>query len=446
MSFKNQMDTWMPAESLRRVRDGLELPAQEWRRLAHAIGDGSLGDAQVAALAMAVFCRGMTANECAALTIAMRDTGIVLDWRARDHVGPVLDKHSTGGVGDLVSLILGPMLAACGALVPMITGPGLDHTGGTADKLAAIPGYLIRPGPEMFQRVVREAGVAIVGAGDRIAPADRRLYAIRDVTATVDCIPLIVSSILSKKLAAGADALVLDVKRGSGAVLPDPARGRELARDIIATAAAAGLPVVALLTDMSQPLARSAGNAVEVRETIAMLRGEPPEPRLLEVTLALGAAVMLKGGLAADEAGARAALMKALASGAAADRFARMVACLGGPADLLEKPDAYLATAPVVLDVAAARGGFVTAIDARALGLAVVALGGGRTAPGQSIDPSVGLDRFAALGASVRAGEPLARVHAATAEGAREAAQTVARAYTIGDVAPPAPALVERIT
>lgn len=437
--------TWLPQELIRRKRDGETLTDEEWRSLARGIADGSLADAQVAALAMAIFFRGMSAPECAALTLGMRDSGEILSWRAESPPGPVLDKHSTGGVGDLVSLPLGPMLAACGAWVPMITGRGLAHTGGTVDKLESIPGYQSCPDRQTLGRALREAGVAIVGASERLAPADRRLYAVRDVTATVDSAPLITASILSKKLAAGTDALVLDVKRGSGAVLPDPARGRELAQSIVATAAAAGLPVAVLHTDMSQPLARSAGNALEVRETIAMLRGEPPEPRLLEVTLALGAAVMVKGGLAADEIQARARLAASLADGSAAERFSRMVACLGGPADIVERPDVHLARAPVVQDVVAASSGFVAAIDTRAIGLAVVSLGGGRTAPGQSIDPSVGLDRFAALGARVSAGEPLARVHAATAAAAEEAAQAVARAYTIGEVAPPAPVLVERI-
>jgi len=441
----DQTFTSLPQEAIRRKRDGEALTEAEWRTLATGIADGTLADAQVAALAMAVYFRGMTATECAALTLGMRDSGDVLDWRADSPPGPVLDKHSTGGVGDLVTLPLGPMLAACGAWAPMITGRGLAHTGGTVDKLESIPGYEVTVDRRRLTRTLREAGVAIIGASESIAPADRRLYAIRDVTATVDCAPLIAASILSKKLAAGATALVLDVKRGSGATLPDPAHGRELARSIVSIAAAAGLPVAALLTDMSQPLARSAGNALEIRETIAMLRGEPPEPRLLEVTLALGAAVMVTGGLAADETAARAALAKSLASGAAAERFGRMVSCLGGPADLLERPDEYLARAKVVVDAAAPRDGFVAAIDTRALGLTVVALGGGRSAPGQGIDASVGLDRFAPLGAAVRVAGPLARVHAASREAAQAAAQSVARAYTIGDAAAAAPVLVERI-
>src|SRR5262245_44187935 len=292
---------WLPQETIRAKRDGGTLEAGELARLAHALADGRLSDAQAGAFAMAVQLRGMKPHECAAFTLAMRDTGEVFDWRRDSPPGPVLDKHSTGGVGDLVSLALGPMLAACGAWVPMIVGRGLAHTGGTLDKLESIPGYVSRPPPERVRAAVREAGVAIVGAGDRIAPADRRLYAIRDVTATIDCLPLIVGSILSKKLAAGLDALVLDVKRGNGAVLPETERGRELARAMIATAKEAGLTMSALHTDMSEPFARSAGNALEVREAIAMLRSEPADSRLLEVTLALGADVMVLGGLSRDE-------------------------------------------------------------------------------------------------------------------------------------------------
>jgi thymidine phosphorylase len=310
--------------------------------------------------------------------MAMRDSGEVFDWRAESLPGPVLDKHSTGGVGDLVSLALGPMLAACGAFIPMIVGRGLAHTGGTLDKLESIPGYESRPAPDRVRKAVLEAGVAIVGAGERIAPADRRLYAIRDVTATVDCLPLIVASILSKKLAAGLDGLVLDIKFGNGAVLQDPERGRELAQAMTATAACAGLPVRALLTDMSEPLARSAGNALEVREAIALLRGETPDPRLLEVTLCLGQEVLLLGRLARDAKSARSLLARSITSGAAAERFARMVASLGGPRDMLGNPDAHLAEAKIVLDVPAPGDGCVEAIDTRAVGFAVVMLGGGR--------------------------------------------------------------------
>jgi thymidine phosphorylase len=436
---------WLPQEVIRRKRDGEALAADEWRALARGMANGSLADAQIAALAMAIYFRGMTAAECAALTTAMRDSGEVFDWRGQSLPGPVLDKHSTGGVGDLVSLVLGPMLAACGAYVPMIAGRGLAHTGGTLDKLEAIPGYQVEPEPQRVRRTLRDAGVAIIGAGDRIAPADRRMYAIRDVTATVDCIPLIIASILSKKLAAGADALVLDIKTGNGAVITDATQGRQLAARMIETAAAAGLSVRALLTDMSEPLARSAGNALEIHEALAVLRGQPADARLMEVTFALGVEVMVLGGLAANGSAAKAALARALATGAAAERFARMVASLGGPADLMERPDHHLAVAPVIEAVPASHDGFIAEIDTRALGFAVVALGGGRTAPGQAVDPAVGLDRLASLAAPVRMGEPLARVHAANRDAARQAARAVARAYVIGDAPPALPTLVERI-
>jgi thymidine phosphorylase len=436
---------WLPQEAIRRKREGETLGADDLRALVRGMADGSLADAQVAALAMAVYFRGMTPAECAGLTLAMRDSGEIFDWRNESLPGPVLDKHSTGGIGDLVSLALAPMLAACGAWVPMIAGRGLAHTGGTVDKLEAIPGYCSQPEPELLRRTLRKAGVAIIGPGERIAPADRRLYAIRDVTATVDCIPLIVASILSKKLAAGLDALVLDIKTGNGAVMTDPNRGRELAVRMIDTAAEAGLRACALLTDMSEPLARSAGNALEVQETLGMLRGEPIDARLMEVTLALGIEVMVLGGLAASADAARAALTNSLATGAAAERFSRMVASLGGPADFMERPDRYLATAPVIVDVPASRDGFVSAIDTRALGFVVVALGGGRTSPGQAVDPAVGLDRLVSLGEPIRVGEPLARVHAATADAARQAVREVERAHAIGEVPPARPQLIERI-
>jgi len=435
---------WLPQETIRQKRDGATLDAGELARIARAVADGSLSEAQVGAFLMAVYLRGMSAAECAAFTLAVRDTGEVFDWRRESPPGPVLDKHSTGGVGDLVSLALGPMLAACGAWVPMIVGRGLAHTGGTLDKLESIPGYVSRPPPERVRRAVKEAGVAIVGAGDRIAPADRRLYAIRDVTATVDCLPLIVASILSKKLAAGPDALVLDIKRGNGAVLPQAERGRELARAMVSTAAAAGLPLSALSTDMSEPLARSAGNALEVHEAIAMLCGERCDSRLLEVTLALGAEVMQLGGLAKDRDLARAALSASLASGAAAERFARMVASLGGPADILENPDAHLAKAAVVVDVPAAREGVIAAIDTRAVGFAVVMLGGGRTAPDQSVDHAVGFDRLLPLGTAVRKGDPIARVHGANKGAAEVAVAELSAAFTIGDRRPQAQPLIKR--
>ena len=429
---------WLPQESIRRKRDGERLDREELAAIAAGLADGGLSDAQAAAFAMAVYFRGMHPEECAELTWAMRDSGEVFDWSDAGLPGPVLDKHSTGGVGDLVSLPLGPMIAACGGFVPMISGRGLGHTGGTLDKLGSIPGYHAWPAPETLKKVVKDAGVAIVGAGHRLAPADRRLYAIRDVTATVDCVPLITASILSKKLAAGLGALVLDVKTGNGAVMTGLDESRALATSLVGVAAAAGLPATALITDMSEPLARSAGNALELTEAIGMLKGEPADARLEEVTLALGAALLCLAGLAGNEREARERLRAALSSGAAAERFARMVAGLGGPADLLERPAKYLASAPVMLDVPAERDGWVGSIDTRALGLVVVALGGGRTDPGQEIDPRVGLDRMLRRGARVRAGAPRARVHAADEAAAREAIALAQGAFDLMDVAPQA--------
>jgi thymidine phosphorylase len=436
----------LPAETIRRKRDGAELAPEEIAAFVRGLVDGDVSGEQAAAFAMATWFRGMTPAEIVALTFAMRDSGEVLSWGPGTVDGPVLDKHSTGGVGDLVSLPLGPMLAACGAYVPMISGRGLGHTGGTLDKLEAIPGYGVEPSRERFLAVLRHAGVAIVGADARIAPADRRLYAIRDVSATVDSIPLITASILSKKFAAGLGALVLDVKTGNGAVLPEYARSRALAASLVRVATLAGLPCHALLTDMSQPLAHSAGNALEVLEAVRMLRGESVSVRLAEVTLALGAEALVLGGLAGDAEAARARLEAVIASGAAAERFARMVAGLGGPADVVERADALMPRAPVVCDVPAEVAGTVDAIDTRALGLAVVMLGGGRRHPAQPVDPAVGLDRLQPLGARLALGEPLARVHAANREAAAAAVAAVQAAYRLGHSPPAAtPTVIARM-
>ncbi len=430
----------LPQELIRAKRDGQALSPEAIGELVGGIADGSLSDAQVGALAMAIFLNGMNAAETVALTEAVRDSGEVLAWRGLgeglDLPGPVLDKHSTGGVGDLVSLVLGPWIAACGGYVPMVSGRGLGHTGGTLDKLEAIPGYDIAPTRQRLRTLVCEAGVAIVGQTAELAPADRRLYAIRDVTATVESLPLIVSSILGKKLACGLDALVMDVKTGSGAFMPTPEKSRELAQTIAEVASRAGTPTTALLTDMSQPLGSCAGNAVEVREAIALLTGEKPGGRLLEVTRTLAAELLLAGRLAENRDAALALLDERLASGAAAERFARMVAGLGGPADLLERPERHLPRAPVVRPVHAASSGRVTRMDTRAVGLAVVTLGGGRRAPSDAIDHSVGLTGIAALGDAVDGERPLAWVHAASEADAERAASQLRAAIEVNDVAP----------
>jgi thymidine phosphorylase len=435
---------FLPQETIRRKRQGESLGADAIAAFVGGIARRSVSDAQMAALAMAVCWRGMNTAECVALTLAMRDSGQQLEWQRQHLNGPVVDKHSTGGVGDTVSLMLGPMLAACGCYVPMISGRGLGHTGGTLDKLEAIPGYTVQPGLAQMRRVVREAGVAIVGAGARLAPADARLYAVRDVTATVESVPLITASILSKKLAAGLQALVLDVKYGSGAFMPTIAKALGLARSLVDVGCGAGLPTLAVLTDMNEPLAPSAGNALEVQLALDYLGGRGPRPaRLHEVVLALGAALLVQAGLAADDDAARRRLQHALDSGQAAERFASMVAGLGGPARLFEQPERFLADAPVRLpvplpDAARAAGRVhVQAIDTRALGLVVVQLGGGRRRADDPVDPAVGLSALAPLGARLDGEAPLAWVHAATREAAAAAAAAVQAAYRLGEAAPP---------
>jgi thymidine phosphorylase len=422
---------------IRAKRDGGELDEGEIRELVSGIADGSVSDAQVGALAMAIVLNGMSSAERIALTAAMRDSGDVLDWSDAGLPGPALDKHSTGGVGDKVSLLLAPIVAACGGAVPMISGRGLGHTGGTLDKLESIPGYDTTPDPDRFRGAVATAGAGIVGQTARLAPADRRLYAIRDATGTVESIPLIVASILSKKLAAGLDALVMDVKVGSGAFLPDRERAEELARAIVEVAGGNGLPTAALLTDMDRVLGRTAGNAVEVRESIDHLTGAATDERLREVTLALSAELLVLGGVAPDAGSARAAAEKALDSGAAAERFAAMVTELGGPADLLEAPDRHLPAAPVTVAAEPAEAGTVSAVDVRAVGLAVVALGGGRTREDDPVDHSVGLTDVAAPGEEVSpGGRALATVHAKDDESARRATAALRDAYRIGDPPP----------
>ena len=422
--------TFLPQEVIRRKRDGGVLDGQDIAAFVEGITSGAVSEGQAAAFAMAVFWRGLASEECVALTRAMTRSGRVLSW---DLPGPALDKHSTGGVGDTVSLALAPLVAACGGYVPMISGRGLGHTGGTLDKLDAVPGYRSQPDLATFRRVVREVGCAIIGQTDDLAPADRRLYAIRDVTATVESIDLITASILSKKLAAGLDGLVMDVKVGSGAFMTGMADALALAKRIVSVAGGAGLPTAALLTDMDQPLASAAGNAVEVAYTVAYLTGARREPRFHEAVVALSAEMLVLGRLAPDAETAATMIERALASGAAAEMFARMVVALGGPADLLDRPEHHLAEAPVVRPVFGASG-TVVAIDTRALGIAVVALGGGRTRPDDTVDPAVGLTALAGLDARVDPTTPIAMVHARDEASAERVATALLRAYTIADL------------
>jgi thymidine phosphorylase len=440
----------LPQEVVRHKRDGRTLSDEEIAYFVRGLTDGTITEGQAAAFAMAVFFRGMTRAELVTFTLAMRDSGTVLDWSDADLHGPALDKHSTGGVGDKISLMLAPIVAACGGAVPMISGRGLGHSGGTLDKMDAIDGYTTAPNNAHFRRVVREVGCAIIGQTGELAPADRRLYAIRDVTATVESIPLITSSILSKKLAAGLTGLVQDVTYGTGAFMTTEEGARTLAESIVAIANGAGCRTTAILTDMNEVLGTTAGNAVEVREAIAYLAGEGGpdgrEPRQHEVTMALSAELLVIGGLFGTVADARAACERALASGEAAERFARMVTALGGPADLLERPDAYLPLPEVTLAVHPGRAGFITAEDARAVGLAIVAMGGGRVRADQAIDHAVGFTRVAPVGAEVGPERPLCLVHARTAAQAEAAAAEFRAAVSIGDEpSPPAPVVLERI-
>jgi thymidine phosphorylase len=432
----------LPQELIRRKRDGGALESHEIEWFVRGIADGWVSDAQIGAFAMAVVLKGMTPDERVALTGAMMRSGEVLDWSEAGLPGPALDKHSTGGVGDKVSLLIAPIVAACGGAVPMVAGRGLGHTGGTLDKLESIPGYVATPDLDRFRAAVARTGCAIVGQTAELAPADRRLYAIRDATGTVESLPLLVASILSKKLAAGLDALVMDVKVGSGAFLPDPAATRELARAIVDVAAGNGLPVRALLTDMDRVLGRTAGNALEVREAIDHLTGAPGDPRLLEITLELSRELLALGGLQDRDPA------EALRKGAAAERFAAMVVELGGPADLLEAPDRHLPVAEHVVAVVPERSGVVSAVDVRAVGLAVVALGGGRTHEAQDVDHAVGLSEVAAVGEYVGVAErPLALVHARSEDDAAAAAAALRAAFTVADEATSdaRPAILERL-
>lgn len=429
----------LPQEIIRLKRDGGRLSAREIGALVAGLTDGSWSEAQIAAFAMAVIFRGLELSERVSLTRAMRDSGTVLAW---DLPGPVVDKHSSGGIGDDVSLMLAPMVAACGGFVPMISGRGLGHTGGTLDKLDSIPGYRTQPDNDLFRKVVREVGCAIIGQTADLAPADKRFYAIRDVTGTVESLDLITASILSKKLAAGLGALVLDVKWGSGAFMATLPDAQALAESLVTVANGAGLPTRALVTDMNEPLAPAAGNALEVAHAVEFLTRRRRDPRVEAVTIELGAELLTLSGLAPTLDVARARLGATLDDGRAAEVFGRMVAALGGPVDFVERAPNYLAAAPVVRDVFAEEEGFVGAIDTRAVGVAVVELGGGRVETSDPIDPAVGFDRLAGLGARVDRATPIGRVHAADERAAERAADRLVDAYRITAEPPVAHPLV----
>lgn len=428
-------------EIIRRKREGDELSQAEIADFISGLVRGDVTEGQAAALAMAIFFRGMSERESADLTRAMAQSGTCLSWN--DLPGPVLDKHSTGGVGDNISLILAPAVAACGGFVPMISGRGLGHTGGTLDKLDSINGYQTAPDINRFRKTVRDIGCAIIGQTDDLAPADRKLYAIRDVTATVESIPLITASILSKKLAAGLQGLVMDVKTGSGAFMRKETQAQDLAQSLARVAGEAGLPTISLITDMNEPLASSVGNRVEVLHAVRHLTGDKREPRVQEVVVALGAEMLLLGKLASSIGDARMKIETALNSGAAAERFERMVAALGGPADILSKPEHAMQDAPIKLAVPAQRSGVITQMDARAIGMALVVLGGARTRSQDEIDHATGLTDIAPIGTHLSAGDPLAMIHARDEVSADEALRRLTDAVIIGDKASQLHALIK---
>ena len=431
---------------IRKKRDGEALAKEEIEAIVQGMVDESLSEGQVASFAMATFFRGMEPQECASLTRAMLESGKTLQWSALDLSGPVVDKHSTGGVGDKVSLMLAPMLAACGVFVPMISGRGLGHTGGTLDKLDSIPGYQSQPDEARLQSVVKEVGCAIVGQTAELAPADKRFYAIRDVTATVESIPLITASILSKKLSAGLDSLVMDIKTGSGAFAASREMARDLAGSIVSVSGKLGLPISALITDMSQVLGRTAGNSLEVLESVQYLRGDFQDQRLHDVVVALGAELLVLSGLYStlDEGSKR--MNESLDSGRAAETFGRMIAALGGPADFMDSPGQYMPPAAEIVPVFPQTTGVVSAIDVRSVGNAVVELGGGRRLVEDTLDFRVGLADVKGIGEPVSPSEPLAIIHAASADSAAAASARLSRAFTVDDAAGPVESVIlERV-
>ncbi|MGB5165935.1 MAG: thymidine phosphorylase [Woeseiaceae bacterium] len=419
---------------IRCKRDGGELNDEQIRFLVAGLADSSIPAEQVSALAMAIFLNSMSFDEAAKLTLAMAGSGVVLDWKPEDLGGPVVDKHSTGGVGDKVSFLLAPIAAACGCYVPMISGRGLGHTGGTTDKAESIPGYNATPDFATFRKVVKDAGCAIIGQTADLAPADRRFYAIRDITGTVESVPLITASILSKKIAAGLEGLVMDVKVGTGAFMQSLDQAQQLADSIIRTAAKADLRTRALITDMNEVLGTTAGNALEIAESVRYLRNEQREARLDEVVLSLAAEMLLVGGLADDRDAATAKCEQAVSSGRAAEIFDRMVAGLGGPDGFTENYKSHLAAANVQRTVHGS--GYLCAVDARAVGNAIIELGGGRRKVGEALDLSVGFAELAVVGSRLDAHKPLAVIHAANEDDALRAEKSLLAACDFAEQAP----------
>ncbi|MCF6220064.1 MAG: thymidine phosphorylase [Robiginitomaculum sp.] len=434
-------NTFLPQEFLAQIRDGISPSARDIQTFIKGISTGDTSPAHIGAFVMAVYLKGLAKGDIVTLTKAVRDSGDVMEW---DLDGPILDKHSTGGVGDNVSLLLGPVIAACGGYVPMISGQGLGHTGGTLDKFSAIPGYNVGADNKLFRRTVKDIGCAIIGQTGALAPADKVMYAIRSATASVSSLPLITASILSKKLAEGLDGLVLDIKCGSGAFMDNFEDAKALAKSLIEVANGAGVKTSGLITDMNQPLASAAGNGVEVRNVINHWRGVR-DARLHKITVELCAEMLVSGGLVKDVDTARTKVETVFDNGKAAEVFARMVTALGGPSDLIQNPDKYLEAAPILTDIKATQSGTVSAIDARAVGNAVIVMGGGRKKPEDTIDYAVGFDRIAPIGTKISKGDVLARIHARSQNHVAEAGKMLRDAYMYSDSAPDSPLIIERI-
>ena len=430
---------------IRTKRDGGVLSDEQIQFFVDGLADGSLPAEQVSSLAMAIFLNSMTFEEIAQLTMSMSRSGAVLEWQDLALNGPVVDKHSTGGVGDKVSFMLAPIVAACGGFVPMISGRGLGHTGGTTDKAEAIPGYNTAPDFDKFRSIVKDIGCAVIGQTEDLAPADRRFYSIRDVTGTVESVPLITASILAKKIAAGLDALVMDVKVGSGAFMSTHERAREMAESIIATAALADMKTHVLITDMNEVLGRNAGNALEIAETVAYLKNENREARLDEVVMGLTAEMLVATGLESDHDAALVKVDTAVTSGRALEIFGEMVVALGGPSDFVDSPEKHLAAAPVVRPIYG--DGLLEAMDTFAIGNAIIELGGGRRKVGETLDMSVGFSDFVTIGTRLDKETPLALVHAASEADAERVSALVLGACTVSAEAPEErPVVVERLT
>ena len=432
----------LPQEIIRKKRNKQVLSKEDIDFFIKGVASEDISDAQIGSFTMAAFLNGLNKEETVNLTLAMRDSGDVLSW---DLNGPVVDKHSTGGVGDKISLVLGPILAACGAYVPMISGRGLGHTGGTLDKLDSVEGYQTAPSNELFQKTVQEVGCAIIGQTGKLAPADKRMYAVRDVCATVESIPLITASILSKKLASGLDNLVMDVKFGKGAFMEDVGDARALAKSIVEVANGAGTKTAALLTDMNAVLGRNIGNALEVLESVEYLKNQKVNKRLDEVTKALCVEALLSTKLASNKKEAIAKIEKALSSGTALEKFAQMVKTLGGPTDFVQKPMDYMETAPIVRPVFALSEGYVSAMQTRDIGLLLIELKGGRTHPLQTINHATGFTDFVQIGDFADASTPLCFVHALSESDFENAAQKLQKLICIGEKPKDTPVILEEI-